>query len=362
MSGGTAPVFDALTIDGRTLRAAEIMEHLRRCAAGEPARWPPAFLSWVAELVEGEGPVGVLTSGTTGDPKRILMPRSDLAASARLTARTFGLKAGDRALLCLPCEFIAGRMMVARAMLLGLDLHVIDPAGSVLDNLRTRDRIRFAAMLPLQLQRALHEDRSRVEAQFEEILLGGGPLGEGLLDDMQGLRVRVHHGYGSTETLTHVALRPLTRPGADPVFTALGEVRFTSDEEGRLIIRTPHLSVTRHATNDVVELMDDTHFRWLGRRDHVILTGGSKVFPEKLEMRTSQVVHRPHYFIGEPDALLGQRIVLVLEGAELTESEREGLEQMLAFVLTKHERPKRIVTLRSFVRTRSGKIVRSLPA
>lgn len=92
-------------------------------------------------------------------------PTTDLIASANLTAQTFHLGRRDRALLCLPCAYIAGQMMVVRAMV-SAHWHIIEPRGAVLQR-ETADRFRFAATVPLQLHRALQEDRARIERQFE---------------------------------------------------------------------------------------------------------------------------------------------------------------------------------------------------
>ena len=98
---------------------------------------------------------------------------------------------------------------------------------------------------------------------------------------LRDLRTCVVLGYGSTETLTHVALRPLNGPDASELYTAQGDVTFAQSEDGRLVIRTPHLSVKEHVTNDAAEVLDERRMRWLGRRDNVILSGGRKIHPER---------------------------------------------------------------------------------
>jgi len=150
--------------------------------------WGP-IMDTMLQLVMLRKGLPAATSGTTGPPKWMKIPRRDLVHSARLTGESFGLVPGDRALLCLPCDFIAGKMMLVRAFALELDLHIIDPRGSVLDNLKVPDRFRFTAMVPLQLHRIIQEDRSRVEQQFDTILLGGGPVSEALIEDIADLQV-----------------------------------------------------------------------------------------------------------------------------------------------------------------------------
>lgn len=362
-SRGTYPpiarAFEHITIDGERLTGFLAYDRFQKAVDRNGPAWKQSVAGTLLDLALRNGRMRANSSGTTGPPKQFTIPRRDLVMSARLTGSTFGLQYGDRALLCLPCEFIAGKMMLVRAFALGLDLHLIDPRGSVLDNLRTKDRFRFAAMVPLQLHRALQEDRARLEAQFDTILLGGGPISESLLEDLRELKVSVFQSYGSTETVTHVALRRLNGASSSEPFHALGECHFARDPRGCLVIYTPHLSTTQHVTNDLVELVDDTHFRWLGRNDHVILSGGKKIHPEQLEARTAGVLPYPHYFTGVPDDLLGQAVMLVLE-TELPQEEvlPEVLQRVME-VLHPHEWPRRVQALRRIQRTESGKVIRA---
>lgn len=359
-------VFDAITVDGTQLRSVEAMQHFDRLADSAPTgSWAVPLRSLIHELLSYKTrALTVHTSGTTGPPKPLRLPRRDLISSARLTGQVFGLKNGDRALMCLPAAFIAGKMMVVRSMVLDLDLHLIDPRGSVLDNLRTTDRFRFTAMVPLQLHRAVQEDRNRVEEQFDTILLGGGPVSAVFVEDIASLRTKVYQGYGSTETVTHVALRPLNAAtgveehGVDAPFKAVGKVSFGRDPRGCLVVYTPHLSTTQHVTHDLVELIDDTSFRWLGRYDNVILSGGKKIFPEQLEMKSAGVIPYTHYFTSVPDERLGQAVMLVLE-TDLPQDEvlPEVMERLMR-TLDPHEWPRRVQALRSIARTGTGKLIR----
>ncbi len=353
--------FALLTIDGQRRPAAGIIAAIRERGQGpgtEPEQWQDSIARTLEELTQGRS-MAATTSGTTGPPKHFHIPGSDLEASARCTGDTFGLMAGDRVLHCLPCDFIAGKMMLVRAFVLGLDLHLIDPRGSVLDNLTVPDRFRFAAMVPLQLHRIIHEDRARVERQFETILLGGGPVTEALIEDLTHLDVQVYQSYGSTETVTHVALRRLNGSERSDHFTALGAVHFGRDPRGCLVVYTPHLSTTQHVTNDLVELIDDHTFRWLGRFDNVILSGGKKIFPEQLEAKTASAIPFPHYFTAIPDDVLGQTVMLVLE-TDLPENEvLPGVLEKVMAVLHPHEWPRRVQALKKIQRTGSGKVIRT---
>jgi O-succinylbenzoic acid--CoA ligase len=352
--------FTTLTIDGRAYRDAEIdawADALVERTQG--AGWCEELRDVLRMLTSGDGSITARTSGTTGEPKELRFSASDLRASARLTGHTFHLKHSERALLCLPCNFIAGRMMLVRGFVIGLDLHVVDPSGPVLEKLDPGERFRFAAMVPQQLHRALQDDRQRVEKQFDTILLGGGPVSAALEQDISGLNTRVVHSYGSTETLTHVALRELTGGRSTAVFTAIGDISFDEDAGGCLIINTPHLSIRRHVTNDLVDLMDDRHFVWRGRYDNMVLSGGRKINPEALEARTAGIVPYAHYFAAYEEEGLGQGLLLVVASERSAADLASELNDLLQGELGRQELPRRLITVRHMPRTSSGKIRRT---
>lgn len=350
--------FDRITIDGEELSAFNASLRFDKLDKKYVKHWSKEASLLFLELGLRRYGISAKTSGTTGPPKDIRISRRDLVMSARLTARTFDLHEGDRILHCLPCDFIAGKMMVVRAFALGLDIHFIDPRGSILDNLRIEDRFKFTAMVPLQLHRAIHKDRARVERQFHMILLGGGPVSDALIADLRDLDVQVFQGYGSTETVTHVAIRSLNGPSPEDHFTAIGDCRFGRDPRGCLVVYTPHLSTPQHVTNDLVELIDETRFRWLGRYDNVILSGGKKIFPEQLEAKTAGIIPYAHYFTATLDDVLGQSVLLVLECPKDEADVMSEVMPLLMTVLHPHELPRRVRTVPMFQRTSGGKTIR----
>ncbi|MBK7384368.1 MAG: AMP-binding protein [Flavobacteriales bacterium] len=351
--------FDRITVDGRTLLGAEIIGYFDDLIASQrmDAAWVDRLRSTARDLMAAQG-LSAKTSGTTGPPKLFTIPHSDLLASAELTGLAFNLRPGDRVLHCLPCEYVAGKLMLARAFALGLDIHFADPRSRSLDGLDRTDRSAFAAMIPMQLHRMLQEDRARVEQQFATILLGGGPVSTLLAEALIDLRTNVVLGYGSTETVTHVALRQLNGPQRSDHFTAIGDIHFSRDPRGCLVVYTPHLTTTQHVTNDLVELVDDTHFRWLGRYDNVILSGGKKIFPEQLEARTDGVIPYPHFFGRTDDPVLGQAVVLTVETGRPQQEVVPEVMDLLLHTLNLHEMPRRIIVLPRIERTGSGKIKR----
>ncbi len=358
-----ANAFEQLCVDGvqlDRLSAFTYFDKLSKKSYAAKHGWGRELADTVMHLtLLGGSSIPAHTSGTTGAPKHVSIGRRDLVNSARLTGETFDLKPGDRALHCIPCTFIAGKMMLVRAFALGLNIHIIDPRGSVLDNLKVSDRFTFTAMVPVQLHRALQEDRTRVEQQFETILLGGGPVSDALIDDIRDLDVYVFQSYGSTETVTHVAVRLLNGPAPEGHFRAIGNCHFARDPRGCLVIYTPHLTTKQHVTNDLVELIDDTHFHWLGRYDNVILSGGKKIFPEQLEAKSAGLIPYPHYFSAMPDPVLGQAIVLTLETDRPQAEVLPEVMEKIMRVLDPHEWPRRLIAVKKIERTGSGKIKRS---
>lgn len=350
--------YDRIIVNGAELDEAGLMHSLDDSAHGSPdAGWTERLKETARELIAHEG-LNVASSGTTGPPKRFRIPVADIEASARLTARTFGLNTGNRVLHCLPAEFVAGKLMLARAFVLGLDITFINPRGSILDHLSPDARFDFVAMVPLQLHRALEEDRARVEERFGTILLGGGPVSYALTEAVHGLRNRIVLGYGSTETVTHVAIREMSGLDPDDRFKAIGDCHFARDPRGCLVVYTPHLTVKQHVTNDLVELIDDTHFNWLGRFDHVILSGGKKIHPEQLETRTASLLPYPHFFSATPDPVLGQAVMLTLECDRPQAEVMPEVIELLMPHLHPHEWPRRVIVLPRIARTVSGKIIR----
>lgn len=297
--------------------------------------------------------IEVRTSGSTGKPKKIKLLKKTVAASADKTIAFFGLQSNNRALLCLPVQYIAGKLMLVRAMRCGMRLVATEPSLHPIAELQ--EPVDFAAMIPTQVSNALEDEIAKNRlAKIEKVLIGGAPLEPKLEKRLQALPNRFFHSYGMTETATHVALREI---GKDAPYSALLGVRFSADERGCLMVDADHIA-ERIVTNDLVEILDHQHFRWLGRIDNAIISGGLKHLPEVLEQKIAAFVAPSFYIKGEPDALLGQRLVLVIEGPPLSAAQCEALRDQLKTVLTEHQIPKAIRFEKNFNRTETGKIIR----
>lgn len=294
--------------------------------------------SFIAQWFSPEPTMELQTSGSTGTPKTIEVQKQWMRNSAKLTGKTFGLEPGSSALLCMPMQFVAAKMMVVRAMELQLELKVVEPSKTV------DCEADFAAMVPLQLENSL----AYLE-KFKTVLVGGGQVSSNLVDKLQGIGAEVFETYGMTETLTHVAIKRLNGQSKTDYFSALDGVKFEIDKRDCLVIHAPELNPEPIVTNDIVELLGDTKFNWLGRFDNVINSGGVKIYPEVLEAKlASQLLGKRYFVAGMPDDSLGQKVVLVVEGK--AEVKFDSLE--------KYERPKEVIFVEKFVETETGKINR----
>ena len=306
----------------------------------------------------------VKTSGSTGAPKTIAFSREQMIESARATGRFFDMGEGTRALLCLPLDYIAGKMMLVRAMTLGWHLEGVEPVIQL--DLEKGASYDFAAMIPMQLENNLNYlDR------IKNLIVGGASVSWKLQEKIESVPTRVYATYGMTETITHIAVRPLNKSAkqkvnsgnpsvSDETYTALPGVSFYKDARGCLVVRCPRISDTEIATNDLVELISEHSFIWNGRIDNVINSGGLKLMPEVIEQKFSRCLSQRFFAAGFPDMELGERMLFVVEG----KPENGLLNRVKSFQaesagrIAKHEVPKDIVFLPKFAETDSGKINR----
>ena len=311
--------------------------------------------SFIKEGEEFEKPVGdflldwfdsksyieMLTSGTTGTPKTISVSKQAMVDSALATGDFFDLQPGNKALQCLPVKYVAGKMMLVRAMILGLDLEFVAPSSHPLrDNEIDYD---FVAMVPLQSQNSL-QDLKRVK----KMIVGGATINKSLEKQLLKLPTEVYETYGMTETITHIAARKL----GEKAFTVLPNVTISYDDRNCLVIHAPRISPEVIMTNDIVELVNENQFIFLGRMDNVINSGGIKLIPEQIEEKLASKIHQRFFITSKTDKELGEKVVLVVEG------EKHDLDNSFYETLDKYERPKEIIFIPRFKETGTGKILR----
>ena len=275
--------------------------------------------------------IEVKTSGSTGEPKRMLVEKRRMLASARITCDFLGLRPGDTALLCMSLDYIAGKMMVVRALERGLTLTTIPPTGHPLSSLSLPSSFllppssfhlpRFTAMVPLQVYNTLQvpEERERL-MQVEHLIIGGGAIDEAMEAELRQFPNAVWSTYGMTETLSHIALRRISGPEASEWYTPFPSVHLSLSDEGCLIIDAPEVCAETLITNDIAELSPlgkgrGVAFRILGRKDNVICSGGLKIQAEELERQLRPHMRVPFIISKRPDEKFGEAVVLVTEGS-----------------------------------------------
>jgi O-succinylbenzoic acid--CoA ligase len=304
------------------------------------------LFSFLKQFLSADETFEVHTSGSTGTPKLITIPKKYMRASAQKTVEALQLKKGDKALLCLPLDKIGGIMMLVRWLEADLDLYPESvEANPLKDNGETFD---FAAMVPYQVASSINEI-----PRVKKLIIGGAPVSAELEQQLMVANTAIYHTYGMTETISHIALRPIADEEAN-VYTALPGVYLAVDERHCLTITAPDIGVEALATNDVVELIDGSHFIWKGRFDNVINSGGIKMLPEEIEKKLGDI-GLPYFLFGEPDDKLGQRLVLMVQSESIPKL--QGFERFFKRV-SRYEAPKAIYAVPEFVVAGSGKINR----
>ena len=323
-----------------------------------PAPWKKELMYFLIDWLSDAKEVVASTSGSTGKPKKIRLQKKFMEVSARTTLDFFGLKPGDKALLCLPIRYIAAKMMVVRAAAGKLDLYCIEPKLYPFST--WTPTLDFAAMTPAQAEKLLETAEGKAFLnRIKKLLLGGAALSPVLEEKLQSLETAVWHSYGMTETLSHVALRKVNGPDREAGFRPLPGIELRKTPEGCLTITAPHIGVFDLETRDVAVFLPDGSFRIQGRTDNVINSGGVKLFPEQIEQKLVAWVTVPFYVGKKQDALLGERPVLFIESEAWPQEQINLLQEQMQTALDKLEIPDEIVFQKTFRRTASGKIIRS---
>lgn len=303
--------------------------------------------------------VEVQTSGSTGTPKKIKLKKEFMRNSALATGTFFNLKENTTALLCMSPSYIAGKMMLVRALELGWDLDVVEPSSNPLENInKTYD---FLAMVPLQL----HSSLNKID-KVKKLIVGGGVVSNELLSKIQGIETAIFATYGMTETVTHIAVKKLNchserslseaeMRSEESHYQLLPNIKISLDARDCLVINAPDISEKKVVTNDIVKLISETEFKWLGRYDNIINSGGVKLIPEQIEHKLSKIIDSKFFVYGLKDEVLGEKLVLIVEGSEDLNL-MQKVKQLTS--LSKFEKPKEIYFIPKFVETPTQKINR----
>ncbi|MEK6781627.1 MAG: AMP-binding protein [Bacteroidota bacterium] len=303
------------------------------------------------------------TSGSTGAPKIITITRQQMEYSASLTINALHLKPGYTALVCLDPKYIAGQMMLVRSLLLGMNMVAVDPVANPFEKISATTSLDFAAFVPYQVQAILNSAfKSRMEG-LKCVIIGGAPLDQVTKKSVQSFEGEFYATYGMTETISHIALQRLNGEQRQDFFEVLDDIKICNDERGCLVIEVGFLNPKKIITNDLVEIISKKHFRWLGRWDHIINSGGVKVMPEKVEVSVREIFNSltlsNRFFIaGLPDEKLSQKVTLVIEGVPFSTELTSEIARRIEDTTQPFERPREMRFINNFRLTENGKVMR----
>lgn len=306
---------------------------------GDP--YEQAIGEFLLDWFDNKEYIEMTTSGTTGLPKLVRLEKQAMIQSALATGDFFDLEPGDKALLCLPVQFIAGKMMLVRSFILGLNLDIVSP--SVAPLALSKEKYDFVAMVPVQVQNSIKELKN-----VKKLIIGGAKIDTALEEKLLPLKTQIYETYGMTETITHIAAKRV----GEAAFSVLPNVKIAKDDRDCLVISVPSISDQPIVTNDLVELVNEKQFVFLGRIDNVINSGGVKLIPEQIENKLTGKITNRFFVTGIPDSVLGEKLILVIEG------EKQEFAPDFFNVLGKFEKPKEIVFVPKFKENENGKLLR----
>lgn len=296
----------------------------------------------------------VHTSGSTGKPKPMLVEKRRMEASARITCGFLGLRAGDTALLCMPFDFIAGKMVVVRSLVWGLQLVAVEPSGHPLKGLTESPT--FAAMVPMQVYNSLKvEEERRLLRDIKHLIIGGGAVNSDMAEELRGFPNAVWSTYGMTETLSHIALRRLSGAEASEWYEPFDGVGVTTSADGCLVIDAPAVCAQPLVTNDIAEIAPDgRRFRIRGRRDNVVCSGGLKLQIEEMEARLQPHLNVPYMISKRPDDKFGEAVVLLAVTDDM-----ESVCEVCRKHMPRYEQPRYFLAVSELPMTSTGKPARA---
>lgn len=319
-------------------------EHLLRVAYSfikEGADFEKPIGEFLLDWFDDRTYIDLQTSGTTGTPKTIRTSKQAMVESAIATGDFFELKPGNKALHCLPVKYIAGKLMLVRAFIIGLDIDFVAPSSHPLKENETN--YDFIAMVPLQAKNSLKELQN-----VKKLIIGGSMISKALEKELKKLPTKIYETYGMTETITHIAAKQI----GEKAFTVLPNIIISQDYRNCLVIHAPRISDELIVTNDIVNLVNEGQFVFVGRYDNIINSGGIKLIPEQIEEKLSGKIPARFFVTGKSDEKLGEKLVLVIEG------EKYQIDETIFEVLDKYEKPKEIIFVPKFKQTENGKILR----
>lgn len=305
---------------------------------------------FVKQWSDGNDNIECHTSGSTGLPKNIWLPKQQMLHSAQRTMEYFGLGADAYIYSCLSCDTIGGKMVTVRSLTAGCRFGYETPSNRPFENIPIDTCIDMVSMVPSQIRYFIDNYNRLPRPRI--ILSGGASISDTLRKEIAESGLNVYEGYGMTETSSHIALRKVTSESAP--FVTLGGITVSADADHRLLIDIPGWQT--FATNDIAEILSPRQFHILGRADNVINSGGKKIHAELLEQKLSPLFDFDFYITGTADDKWGEIVTMIAEQPNLSVDE---IIAKCRTVCERHENPKLIKTVTSLPRTTNGKLKRN---
>ncbi|MCM1377227.1 MAG: AMP-binding protein [Clostridium sp.] len=329
-------------------------------------------LEFREEYLQG-GNIIAHTSGSTGEPKEIILPRDLVVSSAQRSIAFFGIDDQSRLHSCIGFEYIGGKMTLARAVEAGCVLTAETPSnrptlcGEVIygRSASKEKPITLVSVTASQMPYLL--DHHSELPQVEKYLIGGSAIPADIRSRIVESRIEAWESYGMTETASHIALRRVTADQGLP-FKVLPGISISQTAEGCLCIEVAEGETDVHIeTHDIVKIINNQEFVLIGRSDDVINTGGKKFHPARAEYQLEKILNEKYgfkvrlMFRAEPDRKWGDAITLLCE----TVNDDNGNNELLSILseicrsqLEKWQNPKKISIVDTLPRTSNGKLKR----
>tara|TARA_Y100000589_G_C27088183_1_gene602699 strand:- start:107 stop:1129 length:1023 start_codon:yes stop_codon:yes gene_type:complete len=326
--------FSIITIEEAIL----IMEPLNQ-------KWIKSYYDFINEYLTNKE-FKITTSGTTGNRKIIKVSKLQMQKSAKATLNYFNLQKGNSCLLSLSCDFIAGKMMIVRAIEGKLNLFLAKPCSDPSHYLF--QKYDFAPFIPMQIRNVT---QSKKVGEIKQVLIGGGKINTEIIPEIKKFKTKVFESFGMTETLTHFAIKQIS-PIYSEWFKTIKGFEIDSNKNNELVIKKNSIINSTLETKDLIEKKSNSEFKWLGRSDNLINSGGIKLIPEEIERKIEKLISGKFVVIGIPDPKLGEKIVIV------SEKPLNIKLRKLNKHLSQYEKIKISKIVRKFPITDSGKIKR----
>ncbi len=266
----------------------------------------------------------VFTSGTGGSPRGVRLTRSNIEAACRASRSHLGHGPDDIWLLSLPLHHVAGISILLRSAFTGGSVYLTGEFDPETVARLMGGEVTMVSMVATMLSKTLEAHPGQFEG-LRGVVVGGGPIPDGLIDRAWEAHIPALPSYGMTETFGQVATR---RPDAGPGRRAhpLPGVELRIEPDGRIAVAGGQVSPGYLdepdrpgrwlVTNDLGELDAGGALLVVGRADAVIVTGGENVDPARVE-----TVIRDHPMAGEvmvvgvPDPDWGMAVWCLYTGA-----------------------------------------------